>query len=117
MPYIVNLDELLADVEHAPAGIAKAIVGDLFSDCLNRLGPRLDDWQRFHLAHAIGCLNMNSGARYRESKAWLKAAMYDLDLTFTPEVERGRDRSTEGPLADASIDDFREALAGARIQR
>lgn len=60
----------------------------LIKEALDTFGENINNWQKTHVSSAIGNLACNIAQRQKDSDAWLRLCLLNIDKSYTPENER-----------------------------
>lgn len=63
-------------------------ITSLIKEALDTFGENINNWQKLHISSAIGNLACNVAQRQKDSDAWLRICLLNIEKSYTPENER-----------------------------
>ena len=67
---------------------ARNEITSLIKEALDTFGQNINNWQKYHISSAIGNLACNIAQRKKDSDAWLRICLLNIEKSYTPENER-----------------------------
>ena len=91
------------------AAVAQRIVADLIGECLEDCRSNLGQWEKSHIANALGALAWNIRMKRQNSLTWLRLALVSLEKALTPPRKRKESYGSAGDV-DFSYADLKKML-------
>jgi hypothetical protein len=88
----------LDDLDNLPAVCATLV--ELIRQKLDFLQHSLGEWEKIHLANAIGALSLNLDAKEQPTTDWLRLCLSHLAKIFSPPAERNEASSDRAKDAE-----------------